>query len=518
LGCRGGGGTALSSSFCRYCRFDIVETSRPYNFSNLQHSSRVRQQCHYFSSTPFSSTTSSVPVVVSNHIPNNNGTNNDNTDVNLIPIDFDTSSYISGEESQILEITLRPNQILLAESGAMLYMTEGITMETSLGGTLATGRGEQGAFATGLARIATGQNLMVSEFRYISPPKDNYSNALEEEDCGGTVGLGTDFPAKILKFNLHDYPNQTLICQKGAFMAGSHTITIEMAYTATFTAGFFGGEGFILQKLRNDSSGSDNGSSSTCFIKGYGTIVKRTLQPDEILRIASGSLVCMTSTVKYDVTTMTGYKNVLFGGEGLFVTTLTGPGIVWLQGTSITSMVSEIARRIPSGGGGIGFGIPIGMGSGGGTADGGGGENNAGGNDESGVAESNTVGEGGMSENAIEADRNATVASSGMSMSSSDPDSSESLFGDAAYSDGGTTSASTSTSTPPYDEMGDGIQLLIVVGPHSRHRLMNLTRRLSLRSQKWTTVRHFQPTRAAAVMKKGYHHLLILREEQVVAL
>jgi hypothetical protein len=94
------------------------------------------------------------------------------------------------------------------------------------------------------------------------------------------------------------------------------------------------------------------------------------------------------------------------------------------------------------------------MGSGGGTADGGGGENNAGGNDESGVAESNTVGEGGMSENAIEADRNATVASSGMSMSSSDPDSSESLFGDAAYSDGGTTSAS--TSTPPYDDMGDG--------------------------------------------------------------
>lgn len=87
--------------------------------------------------------------------------------------------------------------------------------------------------------------------------------------------------------------------------------------------------------------------NNTCFVKGYGTIVKRTLHPEEVLRVTSGSLLVMTSTIRYDVTTMSGVKNVLFGGTGLFVTTLTGPGTVWLQGTSIAGMVSELQDVFP---------------------------------------------------------------------------------------------------------------------------------------------------------------------------
>lgn len=138
---------------------------------------------------------------------------------------------------------------------------------------------------------------------------------------------------------------------------------MEMSYTKSFASGFFGGEGFILQSLQGTNQ-HDVGDDETVFLKAYGTVVKKEIKDGETLRVSSGSLVCMTSTVDYDVTTMPGFKNVMFGGEGLFVTTLTGPGIVWLQGMPIDRMVSEIARHIPSGG--IGLGIPIGMGGGGG--------------------------------------------------------------------------------------------------------------------------------------------------------
>ena len=337
----------------------------------------------------------------------------------------------------------------------MLFMTDGVRMETSMGG----GSGSS-TLSTGMTRLITGQNLMVSDFTY-SPPTTPSSSSSDSNSNNnnynyGTVCLGTDFPAKILKLQLNHYPNNTLICQKGAYMAGSHSIIMEMAFTKTFTGGFFGGEGFVLQKLRGCSSGGDGGSEvgsghnedledveETVFLKAYGTVVKKTLRSNEMLRVSSGSLVAMTSTIDYDVTMMSGFKNVMFGGEGLFITTLTGPGTVWLQGMPIDRMVSEIARRVPSGGG-IGLGIPIGVGVGGGS---GSSEENAVEDGEENV-DGDTAAAGGvpLSDDAIDADRNATVASSGMMSSEDDspphnheddPESSESLFGDAAYGDGG---------------------------------------------------------------------------------
>eukprot|EP00581_Thalassiosira_minuscula_P019748 CAMPEP_0183734734 /NCGR_PEP_ID=MMETSP0737-20130205/44660_1 /TAXON_ID=385413 /ORGANISM="Thalassiosira miniscula, Strain CCMP1093" /LENGTH=241 /DNA_ID=CAMNT_0025968307 /DNA_START=389 /DNA_END=1111 /DNA_ORIENTATION=+ len=240
----------------------------------------------------------------------------------------------------------------------MVYMTDGVSMETSMGlkGSSSSG------FSAGLTRMMTGQNLMVSDFQF-TPTRIATTNAnqssTEDGEIYGTVGLGTDY-GQILKFILGDYPESKLICQKGAFLAGSHSIAMEMSYVKSFAGGFFGGEGFILQSLQ----GTHGDWEETAFLRAYGAVVKKELSAGTTLRISSGSLVAMTSTVEYDVTTMPGFKNVIFGGEGLFVTTLTGPGTVWLQGMPIDRMVSEIARKVPSGGG-IGLGIPI-MGGGGG--------------------------------------------------------------------------------------------------------------------------------------------------------
>mmetsp|Transcript_9938 Transcript_9938/g.14045 ORF Transcript_9938/g.14045 Transcript_9938/m.14045 type:complete len:519 (+) Transcript_9938:49-1605(+) len=329
-----------------------------------------------------------------------------------IPINFDVACKIEGEESQICTVTLQPGQVLRAESGAMIYMTHGVNMETTAG---------SGGLSDGFKRMMTGQNMFISDFTF-TPPEG------QPQQQQGSVALGTDFPSKIIKLSLNDYDGK-LICQRGAYLASNPSVNIEMEFTKKFTTGFFGGEGFILQSLTGEGD---------VFVKAGGTLVKKELDTGETIRISSGSLVAFTSGVEYDVETMTGFKNVMFGGEGLFITTLKGPGTVWLQGLPPDRMISEIARRVPSGGG-IGLGIPIGMG-------GGGGEGEAAGDAAAaaGVGDAAAEGTEGGGEDmvaatdaAVEADRQATVASSGMmgdtaSTTTVDPDSPSALFGDAA--------------------------------------------------------------------------------------
>jgi hypothetical protein len=176
-------------------------------------------------------------------VPNKNDKGNDKSNENneltpsspslpLVPINFDTSSSIKGEESQILEIDLEPNQILRAESGAMLFMTQGVEMSTSLGG----GAGS-GAISDGFKRMLTGQNMFVSDYTYNGP-----------EGTIGTLALGTSFPSKIIRLSLQEYGNK-IICQKSAYLASEVDVDIQMEFAKKFTAGFFGGEGFILQGL-----------------------------------------------------------------------------------------------------------------------------------------------------------------------------------------------------------------------------------------------------------------------------
>ena len=260
------------------------------------------------------------------------------------PINFDVASKIEGNESQIVTIALEPNQVLRAESGAMMYMTDGVEMNTTTGGGL----------SAGFQRFLTGQNVFISDYTYTG------------QTGKGLVALGTDFPSKIVRLNVNEYGGK-IICQKGALLCASHTVNIEIEVTKKFSTGFFGGEGFVLQALTGEGD---------VFVKAGGTLIKRELKPGEELKISSGCLVGFSNGTEYDIQMVKGFKNVVFGGEGLFFTTLTGGpsgSTVWLQGMPPTRMISEIARRVPSGGG-IGLAVPIGGIGGGGESSSGQGE------------------------------------------------------------------------------------------------------------------------------------------------
>ena len=305
-------------------------------------------------------------------------------------VNLQTSAKIEGEETQIATITLQPGQSIRAESGSMVFMTSSITMETSA------------TMSDGMKRFMTGQSLFITDFTATG-------------DTPGQVALAPAFPSKVLRLNLQEYGGE-LVCQKGAYVASNTGVDIELAFTKNFTTGFFGGEGFVLQKLTGEGD---------VLLQASGALIRKDLEEGETLRVSSGTLVCFTNTIDYDVQMMPGFKNVLFGGEGLFVTTLKGPGTVWMQGMPPDRMISEISRRVP-GGGGIGMPIPIGM-----MGGGGGGEAGEGASDEAAAA-----GEGAdtaaASDAAIEVDRQSTVATSG---AMGDSDSSDALFGDAAPTD-----------------------------------------------------------------------------------
>jgi uncharacterized protein (AIM24 family) len=150
----------------------------------------------------------------------------------------------------------------------------------------------------GFKRMLTGQNFFISDYTYQGP-----------EGTTGYVALGTDFPSKILRLNVNDYGGK-LVCQKGALLCASHTIDINMEFTKSFSGGFFGGEGFVLQGLTGEGD---------VFLKAGGTLIRRELEPGEELRISSGCLVGFSEEMDYDVQMVKGFKNVFAGGEGLFM-------------------------------------------------------------------------------------------------------------------------------------------------------------------------------------------------------
>jgi uncharacterized protein (TIGR00266 family) len=190
-------------------------------------------------------------------------------------IDFRIAAKVEGEESHVATIELHPGEILRAESGAMLYMTQGVVMETKMAGASAA-----------FTRMLTGQNVFLTDFHY------DGAGSTPGSTSSGTVCLGTDFPSKIIRFNLQECPNENLICQRGAFLAGNPSVNIEMEFTKSFSAGFFGGQGFVLQKLSGEGD---------VLVKGGGTVVNKELQDGETLRVASGSIVAFESTIEYDV-------------------------------------------------------------------------------------------------------------------------------------------------------------------------------------------------------------------------
>ena len=234
---------------------------------------------------------------------------------------------IFGEEMQYIEITLDPNEMVIAEAGGMMYMTPGIKMETVFGDPSQQQQGFLGKLMTAGKRALTGESLFMTTFTCTGPGRQH-------------VAFAAPYPGKILPIDLPQVGGE-LICQKDSFLCAARGVQIGIAFQKKIGVGLFGGEGFIMQRLTGDGH---------AFIHAGGTLMKRTLSAGEVLKIDTGCLVAVQPSVTYDIQFVGGIKNTLFGGEGLFFATLTGPGDIWCQSLPF----SRLAGRVLANASGLG--------------------------------------------------------------------------------------------------------------------------------------------------------------------
>jgi uncharacterized protein (TIGR00266 family) len=229
---------------------------------------------------------------------------------------------------QYVEVTLDPGEMVIAEPGAMMYMSSGIQMETLFGDP-----GNKGGFwskmMTAGKRALTGESLFITSF----------SNGSHEREH---VAFAAPYPGKILPLHL-DQLGGELICQKESFICAARGIQINIAFQKRFGVGLFGGEGFIMQRLQGDG---------IAMVHAGGTLMQRTLAAGEMLKVDTGCLVALAPSVDYDIQLVGGVKNTLFGGEGLFLATLTGPGDIWLQSLPFSRLAGRVLAAAPERGGG----------------------------------------------------------------------------------------------------------------------------------------------------------------------
>jgi len=216
---------------------------------------------------------------------------------------------IIGDDMQTVEVELDPGEGVRAETGAMLYMEDGIEMQTSTGG---------GIFS-GFKRMITGESFFITTF-------------LQHGSGKGHVAFAAPYPGKIIPLDLSKMGREFL-CQKDAFLCAASGVDIEIAFTKKLGAGLFGGEGFILQRLVGEGM---------AFVHAGGTIIEKDLAPGERLRLDTGCLVAFSPSVQYDIQFVGGFKNALFGGEGLFLAILKGPGKVYLQSLPFSRLADRI--------------------------------------------------------------------------------------------------------------------------------------------------------------------------------
>ncbi|MFF2016555.1 TIGR00266 family protein [Paenibacillus sp. NPDC058177] len=238
---------------------------------------------------------------------------------------------IMGEEIQCVEVQLDPGESVIAEAGSFMMMDPEITMETIFGDGSGGGgpsSGLMGKLMGAGKRLLTGESLFMTIF--------THSGAYGRR-C---VTFAAPYPGKIIPLDLQQYGGK-VICQKDAFLCAAKGVSIGIEFQRKLGAGFFGGEGFIMQKLEGDG---------LSFVHSGGYVMERTLQPGEVLRIDTGCLVAMTSTVDYDIEFVKGVKSALFGGEGLFFATLRGPGKVWVQSLPFNRMADRILSAARPGG------------------------------------------------------------------------------------------------------------------------------------------------------------------------
>ncbi|HET7793949.1 MAG TPA: TIGR00266 family protein [Rhizobacter sp.] len=236
---------------------------------------------------------------------------------------------IKGSEMQFVEVELDPGEAAVGEAGSMFFMDAGIAMDTVFGdGSQSQGGGLFGKLLGAGKRLITGESLFTTVYT------NQGSGKLR-------VAFAAPYPGKILPMDLRQLGGM-LICQKDAFLCAAKGVSLGIHIQQKMSTGFFGGEGFIMQKLEGDG---------LAFVHAGGTVVRRELQPGQTLFVDTGCLVAYTPSVNFEIQYVGKIKTALFGGEGLFFAKLTGPGTVWLQSLPFSRLASRVFAAAPQRGG-----------------------------------------------------------------------------------------------------------------------------------------------------------------------
>lgn len=237
---------------------------------------------------------------------------------------------IIGSEMQFVEVELDPGEAMVGEAGSLMYMEDSVDMDTVFGdGSQSSGGGGLFGKLMGAGkRLLTGESLFTTVYQ-------NKGSAKRR------VAFAAPYPGKIVAMDLSKLGGRVL-CQKDAFLCAARGVQLGIAFQQKLSVGFFGGEGFIMQKLEGDG---------LAFVHSGGTVVKRELAPGETLRVDTGCLVAMAGNVDFDIQYVGKIKTALFGGEGLFFAVLRGPGTVWLQSLPFSRLASRVFAAAPQTGG-----------------------------------------------------------------------------------------------------------------------------------------------------------------------
>jgi uncharacterized protein (TIGR00266 family) len=240
----------------------------------------------------------------------------------------DIDYKIYGDDMQFVEVELDPMETVMAEPGAMMMMDDTIEMNTIFGDGSQQHDGLMGKLFSAGKRVLTGESLFMTAFTNVGNTKKH-------------VAFSAPFPGKIIPVDLTRFQGR-LICQKDAFLCAAKGVSIGIEFTKKIGVGFFGGEGFILQKLEGDGM---------AFIHAGGTLYQRNLSAGESFKVDTGSLVAFTTDIDYDIQFVGGIKNSLFGGEGIFYARMQGPGTVWVQSLPFSRLADRVVASAPRAGG-----------------------------------------------------------------------------------------------------------------------------------------------------------------------
>jgi uncharacterized protein (TIGR00266 family) len=235
---------------------------------------------------------------------------------------------IIGHDMQMVEVELDPGETVIAEAGAMTYMENGITYEAKMGDGSEPDQGFMGKLFSAGKRVVTGESLFMTHFTNSGKGKQ-------------LVAFSSPYPGTIIAIDMAESGKSNITCQKDAFLAAALGTKIDIAFNRKLGTGFFGGEGFILERLQGDGM---------AFIHAGGTVIERKLV-NETLRLDTGCLVAFTDGLDYDIEMTKGLKSMFFGGEGLFLATLRGTGTVWIQSLPFSRLADRIIEHAPSHGG-----------------------------------------------------------------------------------------------------------------------------------------------------------------------